>query len=302
MFKGSITALITPFQNGAIDWQAFDQLIEWQVAQGSHGLVVCGTTGEAPTLTDDEHSRIVERSLDVVKGRIPVIAGTGSYSTAKATEMTLHAQKAGVDGALIVTPYYNKPTQEGLFAHFSTIARETTLPIILYNIPGRSVVDMTTETMAQLAKLPSIIGVKDATGDLERVTEIRHMIGDDFLLLSGEDGIIYDFLEKGGHGCISVTSNIAPALCAQLHDAWMNGDKITAKTIHEQLVPLHKALFVETSPAPTKYAASALELCSDEMRLPMLPASDTTRQNVDDVMITLNLAPSYNKPVMQSHG
>ncbi len=284
MFKGSITALITPFRDGAVDWAALDGLIERQIATGSHGLVVCGTTGESPTLTQDEHKRIVERAVSVVKGRIPVIAGTGSNATAKTLEMTDHAKTAHADAALIVTPYYNKPTQEGLYAHYRTIAEAVNIPIIIYNIPGRCVVDMQVETMARLAKIPNIIGVKDATADLSRPAKVRQMIGPDFCQLSGEDATIYDFLEQGGHGCISVTSNIAVSECAALHEAWIDGNKDKAHSINESLMPLHNALFVETSPAPAKYAAQCLGLCTDNMRLPLVPASEMCRSAIDSAL------------------
>lgn len=288
MFHGSITALITPFTSGAldsqIDWPALDRLIEWQIEQGTHGLVACGTTAESPTLSKDEHKAIVERMIAVVKGRIPVIAGTGTNSTASTIDLTLHAQHAGADAALIVTPYYNKPTQDGLYAHYKAIHDSTAIPIIVYNIPGRSVVDVSNDTMCRLAELPRIIGVKDATADLTRPTILRERLGDDFCQLSGEDGTALAFLAGGGHGCISVLSNIAPADCARLQNAWRDGRIDEAQTIAGRLAPLVKALFCETSPAPVKYAAEKMGLCASHLRLPLVPASANARAAVDRAM------------------
>ncbi len=292
MLHGSITALITPFKDGAVDWGSFEKLIEYQIAQGSHGLVICGTTGESPTLSHDEHNRIIERAVQIVKGRIPVIAGTGSNCTQEAIESTQHAEQVGADAALLVTPYYNKPTQEGLYVHFKAIHDASSLPLIIYNIPGRSVIDMNTETMARLAELPRFIGVKDATGDLNRVAATRAACGAEFLQFSGNDDTALDFLERGGHGCISVTSNVAPALCAQMHEAWEAGDAETARALNERLMPLHHALFVESSPQPAKYACARIGLCTDEMRLPLIPASAAARQAVDEAMEGLELAES----------
>lgn len=289
MFKGSMTALVTPFRKGAIDLPAFDALIERQIEQGTHAVVVCGTTGESPTLTDDEHKNIVGRCIDVVKGRVPVIAGTGSNATAKTVDMTRHAKEAGADAALIVAPYYNKPTQEGLYQHYRTVAEAVSIPVILYNIPGRSIVDIRNETMIRLAKIPNIIGVKDATADLSRPAQVRETIGPDFIQLSGEDATVADFLAAGGHGCISVTSNVAPGLCAEMHNAWMAGDKAQTRAINERLMPLHRALFCETSPAPAKYGLSRLGLCTDEMRLPLVPASAAARKAMDDAMEAVKL-------------
>lgn len=302
MFRGSFTALITPFLNGEVDWQAFDNLVERQLEDGTHGLVPCGTTGESPTLSPDEHKRIVERCVAVVKGRVPVIAGTGSNCTQKTVEMTAFAKKAGADAALIVTPYYNKPTQDGLYAHYHTIAGAVDLPIIIYNIPGRSVVDMTPETMGRLAKIPHIVGVKDATADLDRVKQQASACGEDFCQLSGEDATVYEFLEQGGHGCISVTSNIAPKLCADLHNAWMAGDKTKAHEISKMLMPLHKALFTESSPQPAKYAASKLGLCQNELRLPLIRASEAACKAVDESLATLGLIPGQSGPILRAHG
>ena len=284
MFHGSITALITPFRDNAIDWPAFERLIENQIEQGSHGVVACGTTGESPTLTKEEHNLIVERTIAVVKGRIPVIAGTGTNSTQSTIESTLHAQHQGADAALIVTPYYNKPTQDGLYAHYKAVHDATSLPIIIYNIPPRCIVDMSVDTMSRLAALPRIVGVKDATADLARPTLLRNRVGPDFCQLSGEDGTALAFLAAGGHGCISVVSNIAPALCAQLQNAWVAGNVKEAEAIRDRLAPLIKALFIETSPAPIKYAASQLGICTDEVRLPMLAATPAARAAVEKAL------------------
>ena len=284
MFRGSITAIITPFRDGGVDWNAMDALVERQVAAGSHGIVACGTTGESPVLTFDEHRRIIERCIAIVKGKIPVIAGTGSNATARTVELTRHALEAGADAALIVTPYYNKPTQDGLYAHYRTVAEAVDIPIIIYNIPGRCVVDMKTETMARLAEIPNIVGVKDATADMDRPRQVLDRIGPRFCQLSGEDATVIDFMDRGGHGCISVTSNLAPELCARMHDAWATGKKDEARQINERIMPLHKALFVETSPAPVKYALSRLGFCADEVRLPLVPASPGARKAVDAAM------------------
>jgi 4-hydroxy-tetrahydrodipicolinate synthase len=284
MFRGSIPALITPFKNGEIDWPAFDSFLEWQIDQGSHGVVPCGTTGESPTLSHDEHMAIVERCVDVVKKRVPVIAGTGSNSTKECIELTQHAKKAGADAALIVTPYYNKPTQEGLYQHYKAINDTVKLPILIYNIPGRSVVNMSVDTMARLAKLPNIVGVKDSTEDLARPVETRIKIGKDFCQLSGEDGTAGAFLAQGGHGCISVVANVAPALCAQMQNAWTQKDMANYEKARDLLLPLSRGLFCETSPAPVKYGVSRLGFCSEEVRLPMVPASENARKIVDAAM------------------
>jgi 4-hydroxy-tetrahydrodipicolinate synthase len=288
MFKGSIPALITPFKNGEIDWKAFENLVEWQIEQGSHALVPCGTTGESPTLSHDEHMSIVERCVKIVKKRIPVIAGTGSNSTKEAIELTQHAKDVGADAALIVTPYYNKPTQDGMIAHFKAINDAVALPVILYNIPGRCVVDMNPDTMAVLAKLKNIVGVKDATGDLARPLETARKCAQngksDFCQLSGDDITAAAFLAQGGHGVISVAANIAPRLCADLQNAWTKGDLKTFAVIRDKLGPLGKDLFCESNPAPVKYAASRLGLCTDEVRLPLLPATKAAREKVDAAM------------------
>lgn len=284
MFHGSITALITPFKDGEIDWPAFENLVEWQVEQGSHGLVPCGTTGESPTLSHDEHRAIVKRCIEIVNKRIPVIAGTGSNSTREAIALTQHAAETGADGALIVVPYYNKPTQDGMIAHYTAIHDATDIPIVVYNIPGRCVVDMNVDTMAKLAELPRIVGVKDATGDLSRPLETTRKCGEDFCQLSGDDITAAAMLAQGGHGVISVISNIAPAECAAMQNAWNNGDSKTFAAMRDRLGPLGQALFVESNPAPVKYAASTLGICTDQVRRPLLPASDKARKAVDDAL------------------
>ncbi|MAZ75733.1 MAG: 4-hydroxy-tetrahydrodipicolinate synthase [Micavibrio sp.] len=296
MFKGSITALITPFNGGEIDWKAFDNFVEWQIDQGSHGLVPCGTTGESPTLTHEEHKKLIKRCVEIVNKRVPIIAGSGSNSTAEAVELTTEAKDDGADAALVVTPYYNKPTQEGLYAHYKTL-NDIGVPIIIYNIPGRSVVDMSNETMARLAELPNIVGVKDATADLARPLALRNLIGDDFCQLSGEDATATGYLAQGGHGCISVSSNVAPALCAGQHEAWQKGDLDAMVTCRDALAPLHHALFVESSPAPVKYAASQLGLCSDEVRLPLVKATDSARAIVDHAIEFAGLKDTAAKAV-----
>lgn len=284
MFKGSIPALITPFKNGEIDWPAFDNFVEWHIEQGSHALVPCGTTGESPTLSHDEHKDLVKRCVEITNKRVPVIAGTGSNSTREAIDFTQDAKSVGADAALIVTPYYNKPTQKGLYEHYKKIAQSVELPIVIYNIPGRCIIDMSVETMAELAKLPNIIGVKDATNDLARPLETRHAISSDFCQLSGEDGTAAGFLAQGGHGCISVVANIAPALSAQMHEAWQKKDIENFEMIRDLLGPLSRALFVESSPAPVKYAAHVLGLCENEVRSPLVQASEHAQKAVEDAM------------------
>jgi 4-hydroxy-tetrahydrodipicolinate synthase len=284
MFKGSLVALITPFRDGALDETAFQEHVAWQLGQGTHGLVPCGTTGESPALEHDEQARLVALTVEVAKGRAPVIAGTGSNSTAHTIAATKAAKKAGADAALIVCPYYNKPTQEGLYQHFKAVHDAVDLPIVIYNIPGRSSVDMANATMARLAKLPNIVGVKDATNDLARPLKMRVEIGGEFCLLSGEDGTAVAYLAQGGDGCISVTANIAPALCAQMHEAWQRGDVASVRRINERLIPVHEALFAETSPAPVKYAASLLGRCTAEVRLPLVQLLPETRQKVERAM------------------
>ncbi|MAF98461.1 MAG: 4-hydroxy-tetrahydrodipicolinate synthase [Micavibrio sp.] len=283
MFQGSITAMITPFKDGEIDWKAFDHLVEWQIAQGTHGLVPCGTTGESPTVSHDEHNAIIKRCVDVVKGRIPVLAGTGSNSTKEAVDLTIMAKEAGADGALSVVPYYNKPSQEGMYEHFKAV-ENVGLPIVLYNIPGRSVVALENDTIARLAELDNIVGIKDATGDLARPVDLRRLVGNDFLQLSGCDESVAGFLAQGGHGVISVVSNIAPKESATLVEARQNGDIATFSKLRDQLNFLSVELFCESSPAPVKYAASKMGLCTDQVRLPILPASAGARARVDAAM------------------
>ena len=280
MFKGSIVALITPMDGGKIDDKGFQDFVEWQIAQGTHALVPCGTTGESPTMTHDEHMRVTELCIETAASRVPVIAGTGSNSTSEAVTLTRHAHKAGAAAALVVTPYYNKPTQEGLYTHFKAVHDAADLPVIIYNIPGRSVVDMSHETMGRLAELPNIIGVKDATSDLVRPLRVRIDMGEDFCQLSGEDATAVPFLAHGGVGCISVTANIAPALCAELHEAWQKGDMDRVDVINRRLLPIHDAMFCETSPGPVKYAASLLGHCSAEMRLPLVEIAQSSKDQV----------------------
>ncbi len=289
MFSGSITALITPFTNGKVDEEAFRKLVDWQIKQGTHALVSCGTTGESPTLSHDEDMRVTALCVQVADGRVPVIAGTGSNSTAEAITLTKSARKVGADAALIVTPYYNKPTQDGLYAHYKAIHDAVEIPIIIYNIPGRCIVDMSVETMARLAELPNIVGVKDATADLKRPALTRQAIGEGFCQLSGEDATVVPFLAQGGHGCISVTANVAPALCANLHNAWRGGDFTEAARINDRLMPLHEALFVETSPGPVKYAASLLGLCENRVRLPLVTVKAATEERVRSAMVHAGL-------------
>ncbi|WP_119462517.1 4-hydroxy-tetrahydrodipicolinate synthase [Rhodospirillaceae bacterium SYSU D60014] len=289
MFTGSLTALITPFRDGAVDEDAFQRFVDWQITEGTDGLVPCGTTGESPTLSHDEHMRVVELCIEAASGRVPVIAGTGSNSTAEAIRLTQHAKRAGAAAALVVMPYYNKPTPEGQYRHFKAIHDAVDLPIVIYNIPGRSVVDMSVDTMARLAKLPNIVGVKDATQDLVRPMATRLAIGPDFCQLSGEDATIVPFLAQGGHGCISVTANVAPKLCAELHDAWGRRDLDTVMTLNERLMPLHGALFVESSPGPVKYAASLLDRASAELRLPLCEVGEATKQRVRAALTSAGL-------------
>jgi len=283
-FHGSMTALITPFANGKVDEKAYQDFIAWQIKEGTHGVIPCGTTGESPTLSHDEHHRVVELCIEAAKGKVPVVAGCGSNATDEAISLTQHAEKAGADAALHIVPYYNKPTQEGLYQHFKAIHDATQLPIILYNVPGRTVVGLNVATTARLAELPRIIGIKDATGDLVRPVQTRAACGPAFRQLSGEDALALPFLVQGGHGCISVTSNIAPRLCADLHNAWAKGDLAAAQKISELLTPLHDAMFCETSPGPVKYAASLLGLCRYEFRLPLVPISKANEKVVEDAM------------------
>ena len=288
-FRGSFTALVTPFSNGSVDEKAFRSLVDWQIAEGTDGLVPVGTTGESPTLSHEEHRQVVEWCVEQVKGRVPVIAGAGSNSTSEAVELARHAQECGASAVLVVTPYYNKPTQEGLYRHYKAIHDSCGLPIIIYNIPGRSVIDMSVETMARLFELEHIAGVKDATANVVRVSQQRAAMGAGFNQLSGEDASALGFMAHGGHGCISVTSNVAPRLCAEFQDACQNGEYAAALKIQDKLMPLHTALFLETSPAPVKYALSVLGKCSDTLRLPMVPVAEKTRAAVREAMVHAGL-------------
>jgi 4-hydroxy-tetrahydrodipicolinate synthase len=279
--RGSMTALATPFREGAFDEAAFRAFVYWQIDQGTHGLVPVGTTGETPTLSHAEHDRVVEACIDEAGGRVPVVAGAGSNSTAEAVERARHAEKAGADAVLIVTPYYNKPTQAGMYAHFKAVNDAIGIPIIIYNIPGRSVVDMSVDTMKRLFELKNIAGVKDATAKLDRVSLQRQAMGEDFVQLSGEDATAIGFNAHGGCGCISVVSNVAPRLCADLQEATLGGDYAKALQIQDKLLPLHTSLFLETNPSPVKYALAKLGHMSEDVRLPLLPVGDETRRIVD---------------------
>jgi 4-hydroxy-tetrahydrodipicolinate synthase len=289
MFRGAMTALITPFKNGALDESALQSLVEWQIAEGIHGLVPVGTTGESPTLSHAEHERVVELTIEAANKRVPIIAGAGSNATAEAIAFTQHAEKAGADAVLHVTPYYNKPTQEGMVAHFEAIAQSTALPIILYNIPGRSVVDMTPQTMGRLAAIDNIVGVKDASADMGRIAQQAETCGADFIQLSGEDASAVEFNRLGGVGVISVCANIAPAKCAAMQQATLDGDFDQAEALLAELLPLMEALFCETSPSPAKYAMARLGKCAEEIRLPLLPASAAARARIDAALDGLGL-------------
>ncbi len=289
MFYGSIPAVITPFKDQEVDYESFTKIIEFLINNGSEGLVPCGTTGESPTLSHDEHKKIIEETIRIADKRVPVIAGTGSNNTLEAIEYTKHAEKAGADAALIVTPYYNKPTQLGLYEHYKTIAESTSLPIIIYNIPGRSVVDMSIETMIELSKIENIIGVKDATNDLFRPLLTKSKMKSDFCYLSGEDGTALAYLAQGGNGCISVTANVAPKLCSEMHKSWRLGDIKKAQEINLKLALLHNVLFLESSPGPVKYAAHLMKLCNQDTRLPLYEISDNTKKEVENCLKNLNL-------------
>lgn len=289
MFRGSFTALVTPFKNGGVDERAFRELVDWQIAEGTDGLVPVGTTGESPTLTHEEHHHVVEWCVQQAKGRVPVIAGAGSNSTAEAVSLAKHAEKAGADAVLVVTPYYNKPGQEGLYRHYKAINDAIGIPIFIYNIPPRSVIDMSVETMKRLSELKNIKGVKDATANLVRVSQQRQACGPDFIQLSGEDPTALGFNAQGGVGCISVTSNVAPRLCGEFQDASLAGNYAAALKIQDRLLSLHLALFIENSPAPTKYALSLLGKCSDAVRLPLAPLSDGAKRAVREAMVHAGL-------------
>ena len=289
MFKGSITALVTPFKDGALDEGAFRSHVSWQIDNGTHGLVPVGTTGESPTLSHDEHKKVVEWCISEARGRVPVIAGAGSNNTREAIELAIHAEKAGADAVLVVTPYYNKPTQEGMYRHFKAINDAIGIPIIIYNIPPRSVIDMSVDTMKRLYELKNIAGVKDATGNVVRASLQRQAMGPEFIQLSGEDASAIGFNAHGGHGCISVTSNVAPRQCAEFQEAMLAGDYAKALGYQDRLMPLHTALFIETNPAGPKYALSALGRMSDEVRLPMVPATEPTRAAIRSAMVHAGL-------------
>ncbi len=284
MFRGSFPALVTPFKNGELDLETLKKLIEWHIGEGTNGFVPVGTTGESPTLTHREHETVVEEVVKAVAGRVPVIAGAGSNNTLEGIRLIQHAEKVGADAALVVTPYYNKPTQRGLIAHFTAMHDCCELPIIIYNIPGRSVVDMTPETMGELAKLPRIVGVKDATGDLARVSQQRAACGSDFCQLSGEDATALGFNAHGGTGCISVTANVAPKLCAEFQAATLAGDYAKALDYQDRLMPLHEAIFIEPGLVGAKYAMAKLGLCSEEVRLPLTGLLDSTKAKIDAAM------------------
>lgn len=288
-FRGSFTALVTPFRDGALDEKALRDLVEWQITEGIHGLVPVGTTGESPTLSHDEHKRVVEWTIEQSAGRVPVIAGAGSNNTIEAIDLARHAEKAGANAVLVVTPYYNKPGAEGLYQHYKAINDAIGIPIIIYNIPGRSVIDMSVETMARLFELKNITGVKDATANLVRVSQQRQAMGPGFNQLSGEDPTALAFMAHGGDGCISVASNVAPKQCAELLNACMEGDYAKALELQDRLFPLFQALFVETNPSPTKYALSVLGKIKDEARLPMVPVTDKTKEVVRAAMVHAGL-------------
>jgi len=293
MFKGSIPALITPFtEDGAVDVDGFQKFCDWQIKEGSHGLVPVGTTGESPTLTHAEHKHVVECCVEAAAGRVPVIAGAGSNNTREAIDLIQHAEKVGADGALVVTPYYNKPNQVGLYAHFKAIHDASSLPIIIYNIPGRSVVDMAVDTMASLFDLERIVGVKDATGDLDRCASQRAAMGPDFVQLSGEDATALAFNAMGGVGCISVSANVAPKLCAEFQEATLAGDFKKALELQDKLLPLHRAMFMEPSPAPAKFTGSLLGLCTETVRMPLQPVSEAARAVLASVIYDLGLEPA----------
>jgi len=284
MIRGSLPALVTPFKNGELDLVTLKKLVDWHIAEGSHGIVPVGTTGESPTLSHAEHQRVIEEVVSIVAGRVPVVAGAGSNNTVEGISLMRHAEKVGATAALVVTPYYNKPTQAGLIAHYTALHDCCHLPIVIYNIPGRSVVDMSPETMGTLAKLPRIIGVKDATGKIERVSMQRASCGADFIQLSGEDATALGFNAHGGVGCISVTANVAPRLCAEFQTATLNGDYAKALEYQDKLMPLHEAIFIEPGLVGAKYALSVLGLCSEEVRLPLVGLTDGTKAKIKAAM------------------
>ncbi len=288
-FHGSMPALVTPFKDGKFDEPAFRALVDWQISSGSHGLVPVGTTGESPTLTHAEHRHVVNVCIDEARGRVPVIAGAGSNNTVEAIELARHAEKAGADAVLVVTPYYNKPTQEGLYQHFKAVSDAIGIPIIIYNIPGRSVIDMSVETMKRLYELENIVGVKDATGDLARVSKQRHAIGSDFIQLSGEDMTALPYMAAGGHGCISVSANVAPVLCAELMEATLDGDFAKALALQDKLIPLHAAIFLEPGVSGAKYALSLIGRANNETRLPIVPVTESVASAIRRAMVHAGL-------------
>jgi 4-hydroxy-tetrahydrodipicolinate synthase len=288
-FRGSFTALVTPFKNGAVDEKTFRDLVDWQISEGTSGLVPVGTTGESPTLSHDEHKQVVTWCVEQAGGRVPVVAGAGSNSTAEAIDFSRHAEQAGANAVLIVTPYYNKPTQEGLYQHYKAINDAIGIPIIIYNIPARSVIDMSVDTMKRLFELKNIAGVKDATANVVRVSQQRAAMGPDFNQLSGEDASAIGFMAHGGHGCISVTSNVAPRLCAEFQSACLKGDYATALKLQDKLLPLHTHLFCETNPSPAKYALSVLGKCPEAVRLPLVTLSEKSKQLVRNAMVHAGL-------------
>ncbi|TVQ85096.1 MAG: 4-hydroxy-tetrahydrodipicolinate synthase [Micavibrio sp.] len=291
MFAKSFTALVTPFRDGAFDKSAYEKIVSWQIEQGTHGLVPCGTTGETPVLELDEYAAVVKTCVETVAGRVPVMAGAGSNVTKKAVELAVTAEELGADALLAVSPYYNRPTQEGIIAHMAAIHDATNLPIVLYNVPARTGGVIETETVVHLAKnYPRIAGIKDASPDLVRPLEMRRALGASFALLSGEDATVGAYLGQGGDGCISVTANAAPALCAALHNAWEGGDLENFRRISADLLPLHRAMFCESNPAPAKYALSRLGFCRNELRLPLLPVTEQAARQIDAAMDGLNLS------------
>lgn len=290
-FTGSYVALVTPFKGGKVDVDAFQKLVEWHIASGTHGLVPCGTTGETPTLTESEHKSLIVACIEAAAGRVPVLAGAGSNATEKAVELGRFAEKSGADGILVVTPYYNKPTQEGLYRHYKAVNDGQGLPVILYNVPGRTGVEISVDTVIRLAALKRIAGIKDASVDLSRPLQIRHALGDGFIQLSGEDGTVAAYLAQGGHGCISVTANVAPKLCAELHTAWQKKDWKKFEKIRDQLLPLHKYLFAETNPAPAKYCLNRMGKIGGDLRLPMIPVSKATEKLLDSAMAAAGIKP-----------
>jgi 4-hydroxy-tetrahydrodipicolinate synthase len=289
MFKGSITALVTPMQNGSLDEEAFRAFVEWQIEEGTHGLVPVGTTGESPTLSHEEHRRIVKICIEVADGRVPVIAGAGSNNTKEAIDLARFAEEAGADGLLVVTPYYNKPNQEGLYQHYKAINDAVGIPIFIYNIPPRSVIDMNVDTMARLFELKNIAGVKDATGKIDRISQQRHAMGADFIQLSGDDSTALAVMAHGGHGCISVTSNLAPKLLSEFQEACMAGDYAKALLYQDRLMPLHRALFLEPNPAGVKYALSVIGKMRDDVRLPLVRVSDAAKAEIREAMVHAGL-------------